>query len=541
MTSKMRIWRAWKVISLGISIAFRLYFAKIRRLSPEETEQLWGRIGRDFRDTLFELNGILLKVAQLMSIREDVLPKSFISEIKDVVDQVPASPWEQIERVLETEWQSPISEKVRHVNPQAIASASIGEVYKGVLLDGTAVAIKVQRPEIPELVKIDFWSLGVVLHIAKYLAPMPKGFIDFNKLYAELRQVIEAELDFHREMQSAMSFSQRFGSQEGILIPAVYPDLSTRRVLVMEWVDAYRINDATAIQACPVSAEELNLRLLKLFLPQWLEAGVFHADPHAGNLLLKEDGTIVLIDFGMVGEISKLDASHFQALIEGLLLKNYTMAAKALDELGFLMPVTDLKQMERSLTQFAALDFDEFKRMDMLEAQKEINALVKSLPIQVPTRFVFLGRSFATIEGIVRQLNPDKEITTLIKPAFMEWLKSSNLSRWELLFKWVQAQPLYHGVQKVIHFIDAPTRAMEQREIHHLQSLRHSTFENGKKHAVTLLIVGLVICAFGLSSADQVLFLFGSGIASISTIGYALIGMRQRKWKRTLKSGRWFG
>lgn len=398
-----------------------------------------------------------------------------------------------------------------------------------------------QRPEIPELVKIDFWSLGVVLGLAKYLAPIPKGFIDFNKLYAELRQVIEAELDFHREMQSAISFSQRFGSQEGILIPTVYPDLSTRRVLVMEWVDAYRINDAHAIETCPISTDELTLRLFKLFLPQWLEAGVFHADPHAGNLLLKEDGTIVLIDFGMVGEISKLDATHFQELIEGLLLKNYAMAAKALEELEFLMPGTDLKQMERSLKQFAALDFAEFKQMDMFEVQKEINELVKALPIQVPTRFVFLGRSFATIEGIVRQINPEKEITTLMQPAFFEWLKSSDMSKWELLFKWVQAQPLYHGIQKVIHFIEAPIRAMEQRETHHIQTLRHSTFENGKKHTFILLIVGLGICAFGLSTQNRLVFLFGSGIALISTIGFAVISIRQRKWERKLKPGKWFG
>ena len=537
MKSENKLWRMWKVLSLALSIVVRVYWYRLRGKSQWEKEKLWERIGKEFKDTLFELNGVLIKVGQLLSIREDLLPKGFISQIQDLVDHVPPSTWEEIQTVLEREWGTSISSKVMDIDKDAVASASIGEVYKARLLDGTQVAIKVQRPEIPTLVKTDFRTLSIIIWFARHFAPMPKGFIDFKMLYRELKQVIEQELDFSKEMSTAISFKQRFKDQSNVKIPAMYPDLCTDKVLVMEWIDGVRLNDKEAMKGYGLDGQKLAQDLFRLFLPQWLEPGIFHADPHAGNILLQPDGSFVLLDFGMIGEISKRDSAHFQDLLEGVLLKNFRKASEALAQLGFLLPNASPKTIEPVLKEFVTLDMEQFKQMDMISVKKEINDMVKSLPVQVPTRFIFLGRSFATIEGLVHTLSPDEETLDVVKPAFLEWVKDGNTNKWELLMKWVGSQPLFQTVQKVRQLLDVPERALEQKDRHQLNEFQFTLFESQKKHAFILLLAGIIGGFAGLGFELEFIWQGSFGLAVFGSALYWMTAIRERAWLKKLKNG----
>ncbi|MCA1060734.1 AarF/ABC1/UbiB kinase family protein [Rossellomorea aquimaris] len=537
MKSENKLWRMWKVLSLALSIVVRVYWYRLRGKSQWEKDKLWERIGKEFKETLFELNGVLIKVGQLLSIREDLLPKGFISQIQDLVDHVPPSPWKEIESVLEREWGSSISSKVQGIDHEAVASASIGEVYKATLLDGTQAAIKVQRPEIPSLVKTDFRTLSIIIWFARHFAPMPKGFIDFKMLYKELKLVIEQELDFSKEMNTAISFKQRFKEHSNVKIPSMYPELCTDKVLVMEWIDGVRLNDREAIGVYGLDGKKLAQDLFRLFLPQWLEPGIFHADPHAGNILLQPDGTFVLLDYGMIGEISKRDSTHFQHLLEGVLLKNFRKASEALAQLGFLLPDASPKTIEPVLKEFITLDMEQFKQMDLISVKKEINDMVKSLPVQVPTRFIFLGRSFATIEGLVHTLSPDEETLDVVKPAFLEWVKDSNTNKWDLLMKWVGAQPLFQTVQKVRQLLDIPEKALEQKDHHQQNEFHFKMYENQKKQAFILLLAGSFGGFAGLTM-DMELFWQGSfGLAGFGFAAYWVIGSKQRRWLKKMKNG----
>ncbi|MBW3110539.1 AarF/ABC1/UbiB kinase family protein [Bacillus sp. MCCB 382] len=537
MKSENKLWRMWKVLSLALSIVVRVYWYRLRGKSQWEKEKLWERIGKEFKDTLFELNGVLIKVGQLLSIREDLLPKGFISQIQDLVDHVPPSTWEEIQTVLEREWGTSISSKVMDIDKDAVASASIGEVYKARLLDGTKVAIKVQRPEIPTLVKTDFRTLSIIIWFARHFAPMPKGFIDFKMLYRELKQVIEQELDFSKEMSTAISFKQRFKDQSNVKIPGMYPDLCTDKVLVMEWIDGVRLNDKEAMKGYELDGQKLAQDLFRLFLPQWLEPGIFHADPHAGNILLQPDGSFVLLDFGMIGEISKRDSAHFQDLLEGVLLKNFRKASEALAQLGFLLPNASPKTIEPVLKEFVTLDMEQFKQMDMISVKKEINDMVKSLPVQVPTRFIFLGRSFATIEGLVHTLSPDEETLDVVKPAFLDWVKDGNTNKWELLMKWLGAQPLFQTVQKVRQLLDIPERALEQKDHHQLNEFQFTLFESQKKHAFILLLAGIIGGFAGLGFEFELIWQGSFGLAGFGSVLYWMTAIRERAWLKKLKNG----
>ncbi|PFG07343.1 putative unusual protein kinase regulating ubiquinone biosynthesis (AarF/ABC1/UbiB family) [Bacillus sp. es.034] len=537
MKSENKLWRMWKVLSLALSIVVRVYWYRLRGKSQWEKEKLWEQIGKEFKETLFELNGVLIKVGQLLSIREDLLPKGFINQIQDLVDHVPPSPWEKIESVLEREWDATVTTKVKSIDQEAIASASIGEVYKATLLDGTQAAIKVQRPEIPSLVKTDFRTLSIIIWFARHFAPMPKGFINFKMLYRELKQVIEQELDFSKEMNTAITFKQRFKDHANVKIPTMYPELCTDKVLVMEWVDGVRLNDRKAIELYGLNGQKLAQELFRLFLPQWLEPGFFHADPHAGNILLQPDGTFVLLDYGMIGEISKRDSAHFQDLLEGVLLKNFRKASEALAELGFLLPDASPKTIEPVLKEFVTLDMEQFKQMDLISVKKEINEMVKSLPVQVPTRFIFLGRSFATIEGLVHTLSPNEETLDVVKPAFMDWVKDGNTNKWELLMKWISAQPLFQTVQKVRQLLDIPEKALEQKDHHQLNGFQFKLFESQKKQAFVLLLAGCIGGFTGLALGMELIWQGGFALAGFGVAGYWVIATRQRKWLKKLKNG----
>ncbi|MCA1055626.1 AarF/ABC1/UbiB kinase family protein [Rossellomorea aquimaris] len=530
MQSQKKLWRMWKVISLAVWIVFMTYWYKLRGKTESEKDLLWERIGKEFKKTLFELNGVLIKVGQLMSIREDVMPKSFVEQIKDLVDHVPPSPWEEIEKVLETEWRSPVDGKLQTLEREAVASASIGEVYKGMLPDGTTVAVKVQRPEIPDLVKTDFRSLGIILWFVRYFAPVPKGFINFKMLYQELKHVIEQELDFHQEMKTAISFKERFTDHPGVKIPDVYPELCTDKVLVMEWVEGVRLNDISEISRFGLDRKELGRRLFRLFLPQWLEAGTFHADPHAGNILIQPHGGFVLLDFGMVGDISKRDSMYFQQLLEGVLLKDYRKAAEALAGLGFLLPDANLKLIEKLLKEMVSIDVEQFKQMDLITVKKEMNDLIKSLPIQVPTRFIFLGRSFATIEGLVYTLCPEEEMVGMMKPAFLDWVKTTEHSKWQLLLKWIGSQPVFQGVQKLRQLIDLPEKMIEQNDEHQKNQFHFNLYESQKRYAFILFIVGLLATMFGYHVSSDMIWKGSAAVSILGLAGYFITGMKQKRW-----------
>ncbi|MGM0870433.1 MAG: ABC1 kinase family protein [Bacillota bacterium] len=237
MKARSKWLRMYKVFSLALLIILQIYCYKWTRKSEAEWEKLWSGIGNRFRTTLFELEGLLIKIGQFISIRSDLLPKAFIQELLDLTDKVPPSEWSKIQRILNEEWGSELSKKVVAIEKEAIASASIGEVYKGALQDGSIVAIKVQRPNIQSIVHTDFRTLSILVWFADRFVPIPKGFIHLKVLFQELKQVIERELDFTKEMDTLLYFKERFKDSEMVKIPDMHPELCTSKVLVMEWVE----------------------------------------------------------------------------------------------------------------------------------------------------------------------------------------------------------------------------------------------------------------------------------------------------------------
>lgn len=530
MKNEKKWYRMWTILSFALSVLLKVYWYRIKKKSEPEWESLWETIGREFRETLYKLEGLLIKVGQLLSIRADLLPHSFINQIKDLVDQVPPSPWNEIKTVLEREWGVPIEEKMQSFGTVPVASASIGEVYRGQLKDGTEVAVKVQRPKIRAIIRTDFRSLSIIFWFAQHFAPVPKGFINFTMLFKELKHVIERELDFTKEMDTINRFRQRFQTYQKLSIPKTFPELSTSQVLVMEWIKAARITDVDFLDKHHINRDELSRYLVRVFLPQWLEAGHFHADPHAGNILVKADGTLVLLDFGMVGEITKKDAANFQELLEAILLKNYTEAAERLIDLGFLLPEANPQVIKSLLKEALSIDLSQLKEMDLFAVKKEMKDIVKSLPIQVPTRFIFLGRSFVTIEGLLHTINPNEEIIEIAKPEFMEWVNRSNLNKWKLLIKWMNNQPIFKMFHSISNLLEAPNRILEQKDYQQQRELSFLRYENMKKQSFCIGVLGVIGAMFGNYFQHGFIWNSSFGLIVLAILGYGICSWKQRKW-----------
>ncbi|MED3551345.1 ABC1 kinase family protein [Cytobacillus praedii] len=537
MTKNNKMYRMGKVLSLFFGIFVQIYWYKITKRRETEWEKLWGKIGKSVRKTLFELEGLLIKIGQIISTRADLLPQAFIREIEDLTDKVPPSDWKDIQEILEVEWNGKITEKLHSIKREAIASASIGEVYKGTLLNGAKVAIKVQRPHIESIVQTDFRTLKIVIWFANYFVPLPKGFINLKVLFSEIKHVIARELDFFKEKETLLYFKERFKESEMVQIPSVYSELSTSKVLVMEWVEGVRLTDHKAIEQVPVSRKELAQRLIKIFLPQWLEPGIFHADPHLGNILVSKDGKIILLDFGMVGEISKNDALAFQGLIESFLAKNYTKAVECLSRLGFLLPEADTRTIEKLLAEWMSFQPSQLKEMDLFALKIELNDMIQALPIQVPTRFVFLGRSFITIEGLVINLVPEEELIDLGKPVFIEWLKGQG-NKWSFIWQVIQSQPVFKIFHSVNEFLKAPQKMEQLKETELRRQFQFTIYENRKKHSFQLLLLGLIGSAIGSSLSNPLLIKLSLGVTVLAITGYMITSLKLKKWMKYMHEKR---
>lgn len=538
MKPKNKVYRMFRVLSLAFSIFTQFYWYKFCRKPKADWEKLWEEIGGRFRKTLFELEGLLIKIGQILSTRADLLPHAFIRQIEDLTDKVPPSDWSEIQKILDKEWGNLSEQNFHYIEKNAVASASIGEVYKGVLKNGSNVAIKVKRPNIDSIIQTDFRILSFIIWFADHFVPIPKGFINFRALFKELRQVIEQELDYSKEFDTIMYFKNRYKNMDFVQIPSVYPEFSTSRVLVMEWVEGIRLTNLEELENLSISHKEIAQRLIEVFLPQWLEPGTFHADPHPGNILISNEGKIILLDFGMVGEITKKDAANFKGLIESFLTKNNSKAVDCLYHLGFLLPEADSRIIEKLFSDIVSFDPAQIKEMNLMAFKMELNDMIQALPIQVPTRFVFLGRSFVTIEGIIRQLAPESELMELGKPVFMEWINKQGNSKWAFVWKWIQSQPIFKFFYSIGEFLDAPKKLEQLKENEQRRQFQFHIYENNKKYCFQLSVLGFIGIGIGNYTLHGFILYLSVGVTAASVAGYFIYSQKLKKWMKYMQGKR---
>ena len=481
-------------------------------------ERLLARQAVEFRRTALKLEGLTIKVGQFLSARADVMPQVFTSQLKDLVDRVPPAPWPAMKRILLSEWNVPLEQVFLSIEPTPIASASIADVYRAVLRDGTVVAVKIRRPNVVRLMRADFTALKIVLRLAKRFTNWGE-MADLDALYRDFVAMTERELDFRLERKHSERFRAMIERlQLEASAPLCYEQWSTEQVLVMEWVDGVPISDQAWLERHQIDRESLIQRLIDVFFAQIFSEGFFHADPHPGNLLVSADGTLHVIDFGMMGTIRDAVRQDMKLFLQGFIARDASKMATAFEGLGFLRTGAeplDLQTLIKTGTDFfLEKDFSQVDEQTMVEMLAFLREYVARNPLQLPAEFAFLGRAISIMSGVLAQIKPQIDYLEAVKPAVDKWLGAQaedgaaqtadgSLFSFDGIKQWgVRGLTLFNEyvLPRVTEWANLPNTFAEQ-----MDARKWNDFYSRKQTQTVILIVATTAAATTLFLFEEVL------------------------------------
>jgi ubiquinone biosynthesis protein len=362
-----------------------------------------------------EMGATFVKAAQILSTRADLLPPEISSELARLQEAVAPAPWPAVREQLERELRRPLGEVFAEIAPQPIAAASLGQVHAASLPGGEAVAVKVLRPGVERQVELD---LAVLRRLAGFAARNRQlARWEPERLAAELTRTLREELDYRRERRNLERYTRQLATVAGARVPRVYPDYCSGRVLTMEHVAGVRIDDLAGLDALGVDRPALARLMARVLFDSALRHGFFHADPHPGNFRVLADGTLVILDFGMMGFLAPAERD---ALLELLLAMVAADAARCVDrlaDLGLRAGAADesllRRELARMLFDYADLPFGE---MPMGEVLSRLLALLRALRLTLPTELALLGKTVLMAEGLGRRLDPGFRLVPVARP-----------------------------------------------------------------------------------------------------------------------------
>jgi aarF domain-containing kinase len=407
------------VTAARILAGYRLASWRSRRLPPDEAARRMSEYHRRSAQRILETakrrRGLLIKVGQIMGARADVFPDEYVEVLSQLHDTVPPHPYPVIRRVIEEELRAPIDSIYAEFSPTAIASASLAQVHRARLHDGRDVAVKVQYPEIEEIVHVDLQNVRLLARFAGRLLPD----YDFTSIIDELSTNIPLELDFINEGHNAELTAANFAGHDEIVVPRIYWEHTARRVLTMEFVEGIKITDMDALAAAGITRDEVAGLLANSYMRQIFAHGFFHADPHPGNLFIQPGPKLVIVDFGMAKQLSPGFLRGFVRLTTALVAADSHGLAQAFRELGFRTRKPDdtvFEALGEAMVQRLSRngEFNRDKQM-LMDFQDRMLRIFRENPVvQVPGEFLYIGRVMGLLGGLGAQLGSQVNMLDVI-------------------------------------------------------------------------------------------------------------------------------
>ena len=386
-----------------------------RREKQGLQEFLAPNFGVRLRQTLDDLGPTFVKFGQVLSTRADILPNSVLFELQKLQDTVKPMPAGVAQAIVERELGAPVSEVFTRFDPEPLGSASIGQVHRAVLRDGEVVAVKVQRPEAPSRVESD---LELMREFADFLDRRfgRRIFVDVRGLVAEFETVIRRELDYTAEAENARRFAVNF-AETPVVIPQVHLEYSTSRVLTLEYIEGTRFRDIQPLLLSPSERRRVASMGADAIFKMAFEDGFFHGDPHPGNLILTTQGELALLDFGMVGYMSRGDIEALSRLFIAVVQRDAAAALRGLESLGVRFAAEVRGDLERDLREFlnkySSLSVGE---VTLGQALSELISLARRYRLRVPPVFPLLTKALVTAEGLARAIDPTINVYEVAQP-----------------------------------------------------------------------------------------------------------------------------
>jgi len=426
--------------------AIKFFFAwtKTQKLkknpNPEVFADAQQQLAYVLRDKLLVLGPAFIKLGQLLSTRIDVLPRPYIKALEVLQDQVPGFSGEEAKRILERELGKPINELFDTFNSTPVAAASLGQVHIATKGD-KKFAIKVQRPGLKELFDVDLNNIRALAKVLDKVDPKTDGAArDWVSIFDESARLLYKEIDYKSEALNCLRFKKNFANIPWVKVPDVDLNMTTERIVVMEYVPGIKINDLQRIDEAKIDRALLAKRSAEAYLTQLCRHGFFHCDPHPGNVACdaQEGGRLIFYDFGMMDELKPDVRRGLVNLIFGVFENDAKEACTALEEIGVLRPNVDRVSIER----IARVFLEDFKR-GVKPGEKWVNQLTKEeqkairrsrrqqlgndlfslqgdAPFKFPPTFTFVFRAFTSLDGIGKGLDSSYDLTRLSQPFLKE-------------------------------------------------------------------------------------------------------------------------
>jgi len=418
----------------------------------EISETMGARLLRVFED----LGPTFIKLGQMLSTRPDVIPADIVAELSKLQDQVPPYPTEKARRIIAHDLGAPVEECFTYFAEEPFASGSIAQVYKATIPgeDGKAeqpVVVKVKRPDIEDVVRLDMNILRWIAELADRMIPEISAF-NSTTIVEEFEKSILREMDFVNEASTVSRFAEAFGADPNFHPPSVYWNRTGPAVLTLQEIHGISMQTLLRRPDPRIDKKLLARRLMEAFIRQYFEIGMFHADPHPGNLLIEPPAGIGIVDFGQTGRIDETMLGHLVIALTGALNKEPEVIVEVLADMGALSDDTDRHQLRHDFLELIEKYYGlPIYRYDMQTLYFEVNSLVRKNHVDLPREFVLFGKSLVGIGGIALQLDPQLDLVALVKPKLKKLIIEQFSPR---------RMAKTAGITKVlVHaFLDAPTR-----------------------------------------------------------------------------------
>jgi predicted unusual protein kinase regulating ubiquinone biosynthesis (AarF/ABC1/UbiB family) len=406
-----------RLIRLVRLIVFRGDEGSDRKEARLSKQSVW------LRQSLIGLGPTFIKIGQALGTRADLLPLAYVKELATLQDQVPEFSTAEAFARIELELGRSLQECYAEIDSTPVASASLGQVYRARLSTGEEVAVKVQRPELEQIISFDVAILYRIVKLTNRFFPKANENADWEGMLREFHATVFEEMDYVKEGRNADRFRYNFRTWRAIRVPKIYWSHTSQRVLTLEFVRGTKVTDVEGLRARRISAVKVNRLLVRTYLKQLLEDGFFHADPHPGNLLVMDSGHLAFFDFGMVGRITpRLQSQMIDAFFH-VVGRDVHGLAQDIINLNFLKPGVDPETVrpvvEKLFTVYLNLKLGEIK---FKELTYDLAEVIYEYPFRLPANFTYIMRALMTLEGIGIVTDPGFSFFDTAKPYAKEFM-----------------------------------------------------------------------------------------------------------------------
>lgn len=468
----------------------------LRQQNDEVFEKTYAERIRIFIE---EMGTTFIKLGQIASTRADLLPPDLIKELEKLQSHV--SPFSALEarKLIEESLGAPIDELFMIFNDTPVGSASIGQVHRAMLHTGEDVAVKVQRPNIEKTVRTD-------LEILRHLAVLAESNLEWARNY-QVTDMIEEfsvalinELDYSTEARNVERIGNTHKNDNKIKIPEIYWEYSTKNVMTMDFIKGIPINHLNKLDELNINRSQVADTLAKAIFQQIFEEGYFHGDPHPGNVSVLEDGTLVFIDFGMIGRLTKDLKNNFGSLLISLMRKDSAGVVKAIVKMGVVPGDVSMRELNREAEIMRDKYYDvPLAKLNFSDAVNDLFGISNKYKIKLPQDFTILAKTLLTLESVVSQLDPDFSIMDVAEPfgkaLMLERYNPKNL----LNFQVDEVQQLGNELREVTENIHTFSKGLKNQSLPiEIDIKGRNDFSKHLDRVINRLSFSIVLLAFSI-------------------------------------------